>query len=98
MGEFLCLLVTRPGEGEDFTTLPDRDLGNDMRSGAETIDPKLLAVPGFLQASPADQASAKQRRKGYRVCVRIQIESEACIGNDMGGKATIAGIAGEIWL
>jgi hypothetical protein len=30
------------------------DLGEDVRGGAEAVDPEALAVTGLLQASPAD--------------------------------------------
>ena len=66
-----------------------------MRGGTEAIDAQAPAVARLLEASPADQPRAQERRQRHRIGGSIELESEMLIGNDMAGEAAIARIAGE---
>ena len=63
-GEVLRLLVPRPGEGEDLAALMARDLRDDMSRRAEAVEADPLRIARGLEAAPADQPGAEQRRGG----------------------------------
>ena len=55
----------------------------------------MLAIPRHLQRPPPDKAGAQQGRQGRIIALFAQGEAIASVGNDLGGKATIARIAVE---
>ena len=61
-GERLAAGVAGLREGEDPPTLVARDLGDDVRRGAEAVQPESLGVSREPQRAVADQAGAEERR------------------------------------
>jgi len=87
--------VSRSGEGEYGSPLPNRDLRDDMGCGAEAIEAEFLSIAGDVQRPPADKPSAEQWRKRHVGAGFAQREGEARIGDCSGGKTTIARVSGE---
>ena len=62
-------------------SLVARDLGHDVRRGAEPVDPEPRAVAGEPQRPVADQPGAQQRR-GLEVAVPLgEREAEPRVGD-----------------
>src|SRR5690606_24004656 len=94
--ERLGPLVAVAGERIDAPPLPGRDLGEDVRGVAETVEAETLCIPGHRQRAVADQARAQQRRRlSIRVACR-QREAEALVDHDELGVAAGALVAGEL--
>ncbi len=60
--EVLRRAVALAREGEHAPPLPDRDLRQDMGSGAKAVKAERLAVAGHAIAAPADQPGAQPGR------------------------------------
>src|SRR4029077_18805035 len=101
-----CLrrLVAGAGEGIDAAALPGRDLRQNVRGGAESVEAegpwtRAFGVgPGRARhaiAAPADQARTQERRNLRIVAPFGKRETVARIGDRMGGVAAIARIAGK---
>src|SRR5262249_30725467 len=87
--------VAWAGEGIDLATLPTADLSQDMGRGAEAIEADAPASTGELERAPADQAGAEKRSGGDRIVEAVEGKRKAGIGDHVGGKATVAAVAGE---
>ena len=81
--EVLADAVAGAGEGEDALAAMPRDLRDDMRRGAETINPQTLGLARHAQGAIADKAGAKQRRRRNIVEPLGQREAEARIGDSV---------------
>ena len=92
----LACVVARPHEGEKLAALPARDLGDDVRGGAETVEPEPPALARHHQRAPADQARAQQRRacSASPPCL-AERKHIAGVGDGLRGVAAVAGVAGE---
>ena len=57
--------ASSPGarEGEDPPALVQRDLADDVRAGAEAVEPEPLPVAGHAQRAVPDEPGAQQRRR-----------------------------------
>jgi branched-chain amino acid aminotransferase len=82
--------------GRDPPAPRESSTGTGRRRRRTRPSPDPLPVAGHLQGAPADQPGAEQRRRGHRVVKAIEREGIGRIGNDMGGKAPVAGEAGEL--
>ena len=60
-GERLRRRVAGTGDGEDVPALPAGDLAEDVRRGAEAVEPEARGVAAHPQGPEADQAGAQQR-------------------------------------
>ena len=94
--EALRRLVAWPRERQDLAPLMAADLRDDVRRRAEAVKADPLARPRRLQAAPADQSGAEQRRGGDRVARRRQLQRERGLGDEVRGVAAVAGVAGEL--
>ena len=56
-------LVAGPGEGEDAASFVAGELRDDVRRGAEAVEPEALAVAGGAERAVADQPRAEERRQ-----------------------------------
>uniref|UniRef100_A0A0U1PBP6 Uncharacterized protein n=1 Tax=Mizugakiibacter sediminis TaxID=1475481 RepID=A0A0U1PBP6_9GAMM len=78
-----------------LAALVARQLRDDVRGGAEAVQPEPARVAGEAQRAVADQAGAEQRR-GFGVAVlRGQGEAVARVGERVLGVAAVELIAGE---
>src|SRR5579872_7330767 len=94
-GETLRLFVAAPGEGVDAAALMPRDLRNDVRRRAESVDAQSPGVSRARQRAVADQSGAQQRRRG---CVLIGFWNRNAItlvGNSEFGVTAVDRVAGE---
>jgi len=66
-----------------------------MSGRAETVEPEASCLARLLQRSPSDQSGAQKRRQRHRVCVGIQIEGKAGIGDDAGREPAVACVSRE---
>ncbi len=57
-----------------------------------------MAGPGDLQRAPADQPGAQQRRRLRGVAIVGEAHGECGLGDDVGGVAAVAVVAGEGWI
>src|SRR6185503_11184986 len=81
--------VVGPGERERAPALVDRDLADDVRGGAEAVQPDALGVAAHPQRAVADQARAEERR-GLEIAVALgQREAVARVGGDPRGVAAV---------
>src|SRR5262249_57928989 len=87
--------VAGGGEGIDFAALPRADWSKDRGRGAEAIEADAPASTGELERAPADQAGAEKRSGGDRIVEAVEGKRKAGIGDHVGGKATVAAVAGE---
>ena len=88
-GERRRRVVARAREGEHAPALVDGDLADDVRGGAEAVEPEPLRVAGHPQRPVADQAGAQQRR-GLAVAEAVrQREAEALVGHRVLGEAAV---------
>jgi len=94
--KLLRCMVAAARERIDVAPLPDADLGQDMRGGAEAEETDALAIAGLLERTPANQSGAQKWRERYRIGVRIEIERKGCVGHDMRRETAVAGVAGEL--
>ena len=94
-GEGLCGSISRPREGEHRAALPLRDLSNDMGSRAKAVEAKFFARAGDHERTPADQASAEQRRQSHVITDFAERESVARIGDCRCRETAVARIPGE---
>ena len=94
-GEILCRGVSAPGKGEHLPTLPDRDPRQNVRGGAEAVEPQAADLPGHAITAPADQTGAEPRRDFGVVAVFAEGKAVAGVGHRMAGKSAVAGVAGE---
>ncbi len=94
-GELRRRVVAGPHEGVHALALKDRDLRDDMRRRAETVDADGLRRPRHLQRAPADEPGAEQRRQSRGLGALGQRETVGSVGDRMGGVAAVARIAGE---
>src|SRR4029079_8805499 len=70
-------------------------LADDVRGGAEAVQPDALGVAAHPQRAVADQARAEERR-GLEVAVALgQREAVARVGDGAGGVAAVDVEAGE---
>ncbi len=60
--ERLRLVVAGARDREDVTALRNRHLADDVRGGAETVEPERLRVAREPERPVADQPGAEQRR------------------------------------
>src|SRR6185503_21314711 len=87
--------VVGPGERERAPALVDRDLADDVRGGAEAVQPDALGVAAHPQRAVADQARAEERR-GLEVAVALgQREAVARVGDGARRVAAVDVEAGE---
>ena len=93
--EILRPFIARARESEHAATLVAGDLADDVRRGAEAIEPEPLRIGGHPQRAIADQPGAQQR---CRLQVGIPIgdrEAIAAVGDDELGEAPVTVGAGE---
>ena len=94
-GKLLRGAIASARERVDGTSLPICDLCNDMRGGAEPVQPEMFRISSHGERAPADQACAKKRRE-RRVLTRLaERKTVARVGQKMRGKAAVARIAGK---
>ncbi len=62
-GERLRLVVALAREGEHPPALGERELGDDVRRGAEAVEAEPLGAPGEAERAPPDQPCAEKRRE-----------------------------------
>ena len=82
-------------EREHAPALVPRDLRDDVRRGAEAVEPEPLGVAGHAQRAVADQPGAQERR---RLLVRVAVgdrEAEALVGDRELRVAAVEVVAGE---
>ena len=73
----------------------DRHLADDVRSGAEAVDPDALGVAGEAQRPVADQPGAQERRR-LEVLVAVgEREAVALVGHRALGVAAVEVVARE---
>ena len=72
-----------------------RHLRDDVRRRAEAVDADRSRVARHLQASPADETGAEQRRLFSRIGAFGQREAEGRVGYGVRGIAAVARVAGE---
>jgi hypothetical protein len=97
-GEILGGNISRPREGKYGSTLPPRNLRQDMGRGAKPIEPQPLAFAGNHQRTPADQASAEQRSKRHVAADLAKWKCIARISDRRRREATVARVPGEEWM
>ena len=66
-----------------------------MSGGAEAIDAEMLSLARHHQRAPADQAGAQQRRNGDVVARLAERKAIAGVRDKVGGKPSVARVAGE---
>src|SRR5215211_5903476 len=94
-GEGLGLLVARAREREHAPALVDRDLADDVRGGAESVDPEALGVTGEPERPVADQPRAQQRG-GLEILVAFRDrEAVALVHPRVLGVPAVAVVARE---
>jgi hypothetical protein len=93
--QLLALRVARPGEREHAPPLVPRDLRDDVRRGAEAVEPEPLAVAREPERAIADQPGAEERRELQRRVVLRQPEAVARVGNRKLRVAAVQVVAGE---
>ena len=87
-------VVVGAREGEDAPALVQRDLADDVRAGAEAVEPEALRVAGHAQRAVADEPRAQQRR-GLEVAEALgQREGVARVGHGARRVAAVA-VAGR---
>ena len=75
-----------------------RDLGDDVRRGAEAVQPEPLGVARHPQRAVADQAGAEERR-GLEILVTLgDGEAEPLVRDDALGVAAVQVVSGEAGL
>ena len=95
-GEFLRLVVARPGEGEDTLALVNSNLSDDMGRGAKAVDANSIYVLTCQSVCPVADHAGTQKRCDFTVGVSFrQCEAVALISNGILSKATIDGVASE---
>lgn len=96
-GEGLGLAVAGAGEGVEDLATGVRQLGQDMRRGAEAIEaqPARFVAAGQPPGAIADQARAQQRRGGPGI-IDAEREAVAGVGHAVLGVAAVAGVTGEL--
>lgn len=87
--------VAGPHKSVDASSFPDRDLRDDMRGGAKTVDPDRSRRARHAQRAPSNQAGAEKRGQQRGIAVIWQRETKGRVRNDMGRVAAIARVAGE---
>ena len=93
--ERLRLVVALARDREDAAALRPRDLRDDVRGGAEAVQPEPLGVAREPQRAVADQPRAEQRRR-LEVAEPVgDREAEALVGDDPLGVAAVDVVAGE---
>src|SRR5690606_1759389 len=76
---------------------PAAQLGDDVGRRAEAVKTDVAARSSDGERSPADQAGAEERGGRDRIGRLRQPHHEGRVGDDVGGKAPIARVAGELW-
>ena len=93
--ERLRRLVLRAREREHAPALVPRDLRDDVRRGAEAVEPEPLGVAGHAQRAVADQPGAEERR---RLLVGVALRNRhavALVGDGELRVAAVQVVAGE---
>ncbi len=93
--ERLRVRVVLAGDGEHAPPLEARDLGHDVRGGAEPVEAEPFRATGETQRSVADQAGAKKRRRLEVAEAGRQRQAEALVGDRPLGVPAVAVVAGE---
>jgi hypothetical protein len=98
-GEILAGDIARLGEGEHLPALEFRDLGDDVRRCAKTVNSDSFSFSGSFDGKPqgaiADQPGAQQRSRRDIVEFGRQREAIALVGGGQLGVAAVDLIAGE---
>ena len=87
--------VLAPGERENLATLRARDLGDEVRGGAEPVEPDAAAVACLHERAPADEARAEERRERGVVTFFAERERVARVGDRRRGEPAVARVPGE---
>src|SRR5690606_23917313 len=87
--------VSGPRERIQRSALMPRDLRNDVRRRTEAVDAEPLRVAGLRQRAVADQARAKQRRRGHGIVLRRNRHAEGFVRNGVLRIAARQLVAGE---
>src|SRR5262245_52489989 len=74
------------------------DLRHDVASRTKAVDAEMLAGARHHQRAPADQAGAEQGRERGVIAGLAEWETVAGIGDEVRGKAAVAGVTGELWV
>src|SRR5262249_9582394 len=82
-------------ERVELAALEDRDLRDDVRGRAESVDADAARVARRCERAVADQSGAKQRRGFDVAVVGRQRQAEALVGERVFGVAAVAVKAGE---
>src|SRR5215218_1749405 len=93
--ERLRAAVLGAREREHAPALVDGDLADDVRGGAEPIEPEPDAVAGQPQRPVADQSAAQQRRDLEVGHLAGERQAEALVGDGPLGVAAVDVAAGE---
>ena len=93
--KLLSSFVARPCKCKNFTLFEQRNLGNQMCRGAETINTKFLRVICFPVRSVSDHASAKKRRDTDVVVLFGQRKTKSRIGDRKFRVAAIDCVTGN---
>jgi len=87
--------IDRSCEGTDRSSLPSRNLREDVSRGAEAVEAERLAVTGGQRGTPAGEPGAQQGSERHVGAGLGEREGIARIGDRRGREATVARISGE---
>ena len=90
--EGLRRLVAGAREGEDAAPLVQRDLADDVRAGAEAVEPEARRIARHAQRAVSDEPGAQQRRRLEVAEALRQRERVAAVGH---GARRVAAVAVE---
>ena len=86
----LCCFVARASEREEFAPFVNRNLRDQMRRVAKTVNAKAPRIAGFAIRSVTDQSRAKQRCNLDIIVTLRQMETVSRIGHgELGVTASI---------
>jgi hypothetical protein len=89
------LVVARPDEAEHAPSLVPSDLHDDVRRGAEAVEPEPLRIAGEAQRAVADQPGAEERRRLDVVVPDGKREAVVLVGDDPLRIATVELVSRE---
>ena len=88
-------VVSRPHEAEHAPSFVTRDLDDDVRRGAEAVEPEPLGIAREAQRAVADQPGAEERRHLQVVVLVRQRQAVALVGDDPLRVAAVEVVARE---
>ncbi len=88
-GGLLCCFVARASEREEFAPFVNRNLRDQMRRVAESVNAKTPRIARFAIRSVTDQSRAKQRRNLDVAVTLRQMETVSRIGHSELGVTAV---------